>query len=63
MPELTSEAPVVQVNVRSTKQTIEGFGEVFRALSLQEIGSSTVQSRAIAGLSSSLRRRLGRLLG
>lgn len=28
---------------------IEGFGEVFRALSLQEIGSSTVQSRALAG--------------
>jgi len=31
-------------------KTIDGFGEVFRALSLQEIGSSTVQSRAIAGL-------------
>jgi molybdenum cofactor biosynthesis protein B len=29
---------------------IEGFGEVFRALSLQEIGSSTLQSRAVAGL-------------
>jgi molybdenum cofactor biosynthesis protein B len=29
---------------------IEGFGEVFRALSLQEIGTSTVQSRAVAGL-------------
>jgi molybdenum cofactor biosynthesis protein B len=29
---------------------IEGFGEVFRALSLQEIGSSTVQSRAVGGL-------------
>ncbi|MDX1490468.1 MAG: molybdenum cofactor biosynthesis protein B [Pseudohongiellaceae bacterium] len=29
---------------------IEGFGEVFRYLSLQEIGSSTVQSRAFAGL-------------
>ena len=29
---------------------IEGFGEVFRALSFKEIGSSTVQSRAIAGL-------------
>ncbi len=28
---------------------IEGFGEVFRALSLQEIGSSTVQSRALGG--------------
>ena len=29
---------------------IEGFGEVFRALSHDEIGSSTVQSRALAGL-------------
>ena len=29
---------------------IHGFGEVFRALSYEEIGSSTVQSRALAGL-------------
>jgi molybdenum cofactor biosynthesis protein B len=29
---------------------IDGFGEVFRALSFTEIGSSTVQSRAVAGL-------------
>ena len=29
---------------------IDGFGEVFRALSFEEIGSSTVQSRALAGL-------------
>jgi molybdenum cofactor biosynthesis protein B len=29
---------------------IEGFGEVFRTLSLQEIGSSTVQSRALGGM-------------
>lgn len=28
---------------------IDGFGEIFRALSFDEIGSSTVQSRAIAG--------------
>ncbi len=28
---------------------IEGFGEVFRAVSFDEIGSSTVQSRALAG--------------
>jgi len=28
---------------------IDGFGELFRALSYEEIGSSTVQSRAIAG--------------
>ena len=31
-------------------KTIEGFGDVFRALSFEEIGSSTVQSRALAGL-------------
>lgn len=31
-------------------KTIAGFGEVFRALSLTEIGSSTVQSRALGGL-------------
>ncbi len=28
---------------------IEGFGEVFRAVSYDEIGSSTIQSRALAG--------------
>ncbi len=31
--------------------TIDGFGELFRALSYQEIGSSTIQSRAFAGIS------------
>ncbi|ERN42809.1 molybdenum cofactor biosynthesis protein B [Rubidibacter lacunae KORDI 51-2] len=31
-------------------KTIPGFGEVFRLLSFQEIGTSTVQSRAIAGV-------------
>ena len=30
---------------------IEGFGEVFRVLSYEEIGGSTIQSRAIAGVS------------
>jgi len=29
---------------------IEGFGELFRSLSYEEIGTSTVQSRALAGL-------------
>lgn len=29
---------------------IEGFGEHFRALSFEEIGASTIQSRALAGL-------------
>ncbi len=28
---------------------VDGFGEVFRALSFTEIGSSTIQSRAVAG--------------
>lgn len=31
-------------------KVIEGFGEVFRWLSLEEIGTSTVQSRALGGL-------------
>lgn len=29
---------------------VEGFGELFRAFSLQEIGTATIQSRALAGL-------------
>lgn len=29
---------------------IEGFGELFRALSFEEIGASTIQSRTLAGL-------------
>ncbi len=29
---------------------IEGFGEVFRVISYEEIGGSTIQSRAIAGV-------------
>lgn len=29
---------------------IEGFGEVFRMLSFEEIGTSTLQSRAVAGV-------------
>lgn len=29
---------------------IEGFGELFRALSFEEIGPATIQSRALAGL-------------
>jgi molybdopterin adenylyltransferase len=31
-------------------RSIEGFGELFRQLSFEEIGSSTVQSRCCAGL-------------
>lgn len=36
------------VSVLFDKQ-VEGFGELFRAISYQEIGSSTIQSRAVAG--------------
>jgi len=31
-------------------KNVEGFGEVFRAISLTEIGTSTVQSRAFGGM-------------
>ncbi len=31
-------------------QEIEGFGELFRQISFAEIGSSTIQSRALAGI-------------
>ncbi|MBT4837161.1 MAG: molybdenum cofactor biosynthesis protein B [Methylococcales bacterium] len=31
-------------------KTIEGFGELFRTVSFEEIGTSTIQSRAIAGV-------------
>jgi molybdenum cofactor biosynthesis protein B len=31
-------------------KTIEGFGELFRQISYGEIGTSTIQSRAVAGL-------------
>ncbi len=33
------------------EQKIPGFGELFRQISYAEIGSSTVQSRALAGIS------------
>lgn len=31
-------------------KTIDGFGELFRQVSFEEIGSSTIQSRAVGGL-------------
>jgi molybdenum cofactor biosynthesis protein B len=31
-------------------KTVDGFGELFRALSLEEIGTSTLQSRCLAGI-------------
>ncbi len=30
-------------------KNVEGFGEIFRAISLDEIGTSTIQSRAVGG--------------
>jgi molybdenum cofactor biosynthesis protein B len=33
------------------ERSVDGFGELFRALSILDIGSSTVQSRALAGIS------------
>ena len=35
---------------RVLEKEIEGFGELFRMLSFEEIGTSTMQSRAFAGL-------------
>jgi len=33
------------------EKKIEGFGELFRMLSYQKIGTSTIQSRAMGGVS------------
>jgi molybdenum cofactor biosynthesis protein B len=35
---------------RVLEKTIEGFGELFRMLSYQKIGTSTIQSRALGGV-------------
>ena len=35
---------------RVVEKTIPGFGELFRMLSYQQIGTSTIQSRALAGV-------------
>ncbi|MFT8541325.1 molybdenum cofactor biosynthesis protein B [Acetobacter sp.] len=35
---------------RVLEKRIEGFGELFRMLSYQKIGTSTIQSRAVAGV-------------
>lgn len=34
-------------------KTVDGFGELFRQLSYEEIGTSTIQSRALAGFANS----------
>ncbi|MCY1394852.1 Molybdenum cofactor biosynthesis protein B [compost metagenome] len=33
------------------ERTVDGFGELFRQVSMKEIGASTIQSRALAGIS------------
>ena len=35
--------------IEIANKTIEGFGELFRQISYEEIGTSTIQSRAVAG--------------
>src|SRR5262249_56283292 len=39
----------VEVLERLFEKTLPGFGELFRALSFQEIGSPAMMSRAVAG--------------
>ncbi len=34
-------------------KTLDGFGEIFRSISYQEIGTSSLQSRAVAGVANS----------
>lgn len=34
-------------------QVVDGYGELFRQISFQQIGTSTIQSRAVAGLANS----------
>ena len=43
----------VEVVGRMLDKELEGFGELFRMLSYQEIGSAAMLSRAVAGLASS----------
>lgn len=39
-----------QAVVPLLERTVDGFGELFRQISREEIGTSTIQSRAIAGI-------------
>lgn len=46
-----SSRDVTPQTVRALSETIlEGFGELFRSLSFQEIGTATILSRAVAGI-------------
>lgn len=47
---LTGRDVTPEAFARVCEKTIEGFGELFRWISFQKIGTSTVQSRATAGI-------------
>jgi molybdenum cofactor biosynthesis protein B len=47
---LTGRAGTPEALAPLLDKTIDGFGEVFRVLSYEEIGASTIQSRAVAGV-------------
>ena len=40
----------IKVFISTLDKTIEGFGELFRVLSFESIGTSTLQSRCLAGV-------------
>jgi molybdenum cofactor biosynthesis protein B len=47
---LTGRDITPEVFGRVLEKTIDGFGELFRMLSYQKIGTSTIQSRAVGGV-------------
>ena len=47
---MESPAPTPEVIAELLTKEVPGFGELFRWLSFDEIGASTIQSRAVAGL-------------
>jgi molybdopterin adenylyltransferase len=47
---ITSRDSTVEVIDALLEKRLEGFGELFRMLSFQQIGASAMMSRAIAGL-------------
>jgi molybdenum cofactor biosynthesis protein B len=47
---ISSRDGTVEVVLRYLDKRLEGFGELFRMLSWQEVGSAAMLSRAVAGL-------------
>ena len=47
---LTGRDSTPEAVIALSKKIIDGFGELFRQISYEKIGTSTIQSRAIAGL-------------